>query len=470
MTIERDLDSRLLTFFEEASVQAPPASLLARSLARVDRTRQRRSWLVSGGLFGRPAGFVVGRMAIPAWVVVALVALLAIAFVAVGSQLLKSQQIVVSPPDRSPLQSNPTPEETIMPTLEPGSVARPGMFASLGEFKAASDTVAWFSTESAIFRTDDAGRTWREVEPAGWSAAWTAAFIDADTAFASPGGSPATIAVTHDGGASWASVRLHSGAASGSLVFSIHTPADGFATFFDAHEPVLSTAGALKIFHTIDGGLTWTGPVPGAVPHMDATSDKLYPPIGGYLWQSAGKAPGVPYDNRFYLSGDGGANWAEYQFPINANSPKGALKSILDVLHEDSGRLLVSFSAARNGPGALPNAVYESTDDPASWRLLLTEPDGDYDVQFLSETTWVMTSGAPTEVRSTIDAGATWSTVVPTVSLYYVQPFSARQWATLRTGWAKEECRWLADCTQDPDTSVVLVTTDSGATWREIGQ
>ena len=44
MTIDRDLDRRLVDLFEDRSVAVPPPDLLARSLARVDSTGQRRTW------------------------------------------------------------------------------------------------------------------------------------------------------------------------------------------------------------------------------------------------------------------------------------------------------------------------------------------------------------------------------------------------------------------------------------------
>jgi photosystem II stability/assembly factor-like uncharacterized protein len=429
MTIQRELDHRLASYFEDSSVQAPPADLLARGLARVEATRQRPSWLVGGG-GGRPA-LRLGRTVVPAWAALVMIALLAVAVVIVGSQLIRQQQhqTVVAPLQSLSIESNAveTPFETVAPTREPGIGTRPGMFATLRDIKAVSDTVAWFITESAIYRTDDTGQTWREVEPVGWTSQWSSAFVDADTAYASQGGSPATIVVTHDGGATW--------------------------------------SGALHIYHTTDGGSTWSGPIAGAVPHMNESSDKLYPPIGGFLWQSAGKAPGVPYDNRFFLSVDGGANWSQYTFPISAISPKGALKSIRAIRREENGRLLVFLDASRNGPGALPPAIYESTDDPTTWQVLSTDA-GDSDLKFLSDTAWLASSSAPSEVRTTVDRGTTWTTVSPSVSLYY----TSRQWATLRTGWATQECRWLAGCTQDPDAIVVMVTTDGGATWTDIGQ
>jgi photosystem II stability/assembly factor-like uncharacterized protein len=468
MTSERSLDFRLAAWLDEQATSVAPDDLLARSLARVEATRQRPAVLTRDAFRGPWIGAGRGPIAAPILLVLA-VALIAI-LVVVGSQLVFPRLTVVVPPSPTPgPQSSSLPSqapvETPVDRRPPAFAAGSGMFTNVRGFRAASETVAWFATDSAIYRTEDIGATWREVQPAGWTGAWSVALVDAQTAFLSPGGSPATVYLTHNGGTTWATARLDVGAVQGSPALSFRSPTDGYATFFDAEFIKLSKPGALHVYHTTDGGLTWSGPVPGAVPHMDQTSDKLYGPIGNYYWQSAGKAPGIPYDNRFFLSADGGATWAEYRFPISSISPRGALKSIRSIRLEDNGRLLIFMDAARND-GSGGAGIYESTDDPTAWRVAYGDP-GDTDVQFLSDTTWVITSNAPSEVRRTFDAGATWTTVVPTTSLYAAW---SHDWASPDVGWATEECRWLEGCTGDRSTLVVLRTTDGGATWTLMGQ
>src|SRR6185295_9918158 len=153
------------------------------------------------------------------------------------------------------------------------------------------------ATTEAIYRTADTGRTWTEVRRPGFPTTSVAAFLDDDAMYVASGGSPATIVATHDGGASWVEATLDVGAISGGPVFSFRTPLIGFATFFDPEG-----TSPLRVYGTVDGGATWTGPKNGEVPPMAGSFDKLSDSRGGFLWQSAGKFDGQPFDDRFFLS------------------------------------------------------------------------------------------------------------------------------------------------------------------------
>ena len=198
---------------------------------------------------------------------------------------------------------------------------------------------------------------------------------------------------------------------------------------------------------------------------------KVEPGNKQFLINVPGKFDNKPFDNFFDLSSDGGITWTRYTFPISKISPKGYQKSVGDVIATADGHFIAQFSASPNGPGTLPNAIYESTDDPAAWRLLYTEPNnGDYDVEFPSPTAWIIRSGAPSEISSTIDAGATWQSVTPSTTLYYAQ---VRQFGSLQTGWITLECRWLPTpngCDSTQHASFLFVTTDGGVTWTEVGR
>ena len=63
MTTERDLDWRLASWLDDAATPTVPDTLLARSLARVEATRQRPGWLVRDR--GRSPGAATGQ--VPAW-------------------------------------------------------------------------------------------------------------------------------------------------------------------------------------------------------------------------------------------------------------------------------------------------------------------------------------------------------------------------------------------------------------------
>ena len=261
---------------------------------------------------------------------------------AVGSGLVRLTSVVPPSPEATPTTSpgpsqavgSPSPGITASATPLNALPARPGTFAELRDSLLASDTVGWVATSSAIYRTTDTGSTWTNVRPQGVTATSATALLDADTTYVASGGSPATIAATHDGGASWVEASLDVGAISGGPIFSFQTSLNGFATFYDPNETE-----PLRVYETTDGGVTWNGPKDGQVPHVAASFDKLNPPIGGFLWQSAGKFDNSPFDNRFFLSADGAATWTQYTFPIGEVAPKNALKSIVGVVRDDSGRI-----------------------------------------------------------------------------------------------------------------------------------
>jgi hypothetical protein len=318
---------------------------------------------------------------------------------------------------------------------------------------AASDSVAWVVSSSAAYRTDDVGAAWRDVTPPGFDAQfWSFTIVDAETAYAAPGGTASTIFFTHDGGLAWSPSVVESGALRGPPTLSFSTAMTGTATFFAPGSATLSEPGSLLVFATSDGGASWSPAGMGAVPHLEASGDKLYGPIGGSMWQSAGKFDTRPFDNRFYLSPDGGVTWSGYTFPISAISPRNALKEVVDIVREADGRFLIAFRADVPGHGL---AIYESTNDSAAWRLIYQVPQIGFSLQFLTPTTWILSS--PTAIRTTVDAGANWTTVTPVPD----PVFWHVHFATTRTGWAR------VGATGSPQT--LIVTTDGGATWRTIG-
>jgi photosystem II stability/assembly factor-like uncharacterized protein len=394
-------------------------------------------------------------------------ALIAVALVggalAVGSGLVRLTSVVppripASPaemPGPSPSMASPSPEVAASPA-PPSGPARSGMFDQLRDWRLVSDTVGWVATSSAIYRTTDRGVTWSDVRPQGPATISATAFLDADTTYVASGGSPATIEATHDGGASWVPVNLEVGATSGGPVFSFQTPLQGFATFFDP-----DGANQLAVYGTVDGGITWSGPKGGTVPHMAASSDKLNDPLGGFLWQRAGKFDNEPFDNRFFLSSDGAASWTEYQFPTGPLAPKDELKEIVDIVQGDGGPITMAIMV-NGGDGA----VYESTDDPATWRLVRTLPGPD--VQLLTSTTWVVAT-SHREFRSTVDAGGHWRTTATSTGFRELPRF-----ATPDDAWVIVSCNpdsilpQDAHCDGTTKGGMFLVTSDGGATWTRL--
>jgi photosystem II stability/assembly factor-like uncharacterized protein len=477
MTTDRNVGAELATWFDDRATSIVPDGLLARSLARVDRTRQRPRVLVATVATWRAPRFgrsVIRGSVMPAWVVLLLAGLLAAMLLVVGSQLLRQNLLVIADPSTQPALETPATAETTSPspndTSAPARAADQAMFADLGGFFAASDKVAWVRTVDKIYRTEDTGRTWREVQPAGWSATAMTTFVDEQTAYLSAGGQPVSILATHDGGSSWIATRVDAGPDVSSPTFTFHGPSSGFATFVDLKPSDAGQGTSVVVFATEDGGATWSGPERGLQPHFRASGNKLYPPTGGFLVDSAGKGS-FAFENWFYLSDDGGVNWTKYPFPAGALAPKNDLKSVDDIRREANGRLLISVrdEGDRN---PIAQAIYESGDNASTWRLVYEEPPGDFDVQFLSDDTWVLTSGSPNEVRVTTDGGAHWSSLTPRLPMFYGLPQDSRQFATPQTGWATLPCEFIPgrDCGQNRNASSLFVTTDGGSTWTEVGQ
>lgn len=388
-----------------------------------------------------------------------------------ASRLFRVQQLVVAPTSSPTLIVDASPSAAPIALSTPGPTqsaliafpTRPGMLESIADFLVASDTVGWVRTNvpAAIYRTTDLGSTWTEVRPPGWSAAAAAAFVDVDTMYAEAAG---TISATHDGGVTWVDVAVDKALISGRADFTFRTATDAYATFpAEGADPLL-------VYHTTDGGRTWTGPLAGKVPHLEASMGKVAGPHGEFLLQSAGKFPNKPFDNRFFLSADGGVTWTEYTFPIRVGSPANSMKSVSAIDREDNGRLLVSIRISPDGQLDLPDAIYESGGDTATWRLIEQLPLG-ASVQFLSPTDWVRFSNAPSAIAWTVDAGGHWESISPSTSLYDFQPEAAHQFATTRTGWAIKQCGFsaAAGCT-DPHATLLFGTRDSGASWTQVGK
>lgn len=381
---------------------------------------------------------------------------------AVGSGIVRLTSIVPPSPDATTTQPPaPTPAErspspVITPT--PSLTAFPALSPQLRDFRLTSDSVGWAATSSAIYRTTDTGRTWADVRQEGITTASVTAYLDDDTMYVASGGSPATIAATHDGGASWAEATLDVGAISGGPIFSFRTTLLGFATFYD---PADTTP--IRVYGTIDGGVTWTGPKDGSVPRLAGSFDKLSDALGGLLSQRAGKFDNRPFDNRFYLSADGAGSWTQYQFPTGPLAPKDELKEIVDIVQDDGGPITMAIMV--NGADG---AVYESTNDPATWRLVQTLPGPD--VQLLSSTTWVDAS-THDAFRSTVDAGEHWRTRATSTPFRELPRF-----ATPDTAWVTVSCNPDSILPQDlhcdgrTKEGMFLVTSDGGATWTRLDQ
>ena len=368
--------------------------------------------------------------------------------------------------------ASPSPNASTRPA--PGTIPlHPNMFGdvSILQVRLVTDTVGWVATSTGLYRTADDGKTWTEVRvwPKTPAAATSVDLIDADSAYVGAG---TRVAVTHDGGASWSEATL-AGESTGSLgygpILTFRTPLIGAATFesTDPAQPV-----RLRVFETTDGGRTWVDRGTSALPDGEP---KLAPIDGQVLSLNEGKADNKPFNDRLWLSTDGGLTWKHRTFPIDTASPAGVLKWVAGAPWiGENGQIVLPIS---NGDRS---SIYESSDDGQSWRLIddRAQPTqgtfhGDFAVQLRSATDWVLAARDGSEIWSTTDGGGDWRLVTGQAPIWRLSP----SWASQDHAWAVHDCARNSLMPHGPDpwcdgtdlASVLFETTDGGRTWRPIG-
>ena len=177
-------------------------------------------------------------------------------------------------------------------------------------------------------------------------------------------------------------------------------------------------------------------------------------------------------NNHFWLSTDWGQTWKRLQLPVDDVSPAGVPKGLLGSPWVGvSGQIVLPIRVNSS------DAVYESTDDGRSWRLIKAWPEprhADFRWQAISANAWVLSTIDGAEFWSTTDGGAHWRRV------QWASPIEelSTSWASPDHGWAFHGCALLREmpelgsdryCEGTDLKSVLLETTDGGRTWSKIG-
>lgn len=368
--------------------------------------------------------------------------------------------------------ASPTATSSPAPTSSPAAAAvGPDVLGDLTTVKMMSATVGWGTTSQAILRTEDGGRTWIDVHagPGGFTR-----FVDERTAsFVGPDPFD-TIVTTHDGGRTWATATIAPPADGGPLQLTFASADVGFATFWREG----SRPGALAVFRTDDGGATWTGPVVGDESNLPSYMGKAEAQGGdaGLIWAWPGKADNQPFDNRFSLSADGGANWVVRPFPVDPLTPAAELKNPVSIRSDGAGHLLMVIGDAP--------AIFDSRDDGRTWTRLRawSKP---VEIELRSMTDWTSVAWNGSFIDTTIDAGATWRHTIAsgpaplhsTLGVHSTVTFGSPDIGLLLDSTQRWACHLKSpqqspnpdpSCAPGQPLSVLSGTSDGGRTWTEL--
>lgn len=404
--------------------------------------------------------------------------LLLAATLLIGTALAAASVAGVRPPTPSPAPSlpaiavvSPSPAPTPAPSATPRFVLPPGLTGPVTQLRLTSPTVGWMATATAIYRTEDMGATWTQLQRPGMSANDHPSFIDADTAYVVRDDRPEVIGATHDGGRTWKEAKIDAPTGSIGPLMTFRSGSKAYATFIESE----TAWDHLLVYATTDGGRTWTGPVHATAPTLTPGGNKIQGAGGDALWLSDGKADGVPFDEKLALSSDGGATWTTGSFPIDDVAIRGDLKWPLALLAEDGGHFVLAIAVGDDKTD--PQILYDSTDDGRTWRFIRSWPQpyfSDIDAQFLSPTTWVMVPPDGSTIWSTTDAGARWRETAGSKRIW----LTTSSFGSPDQGWAEHQCLlhgrkilpgpdpW---CDGTGVDSVLLATTDGGKTWVAFG-
>jgi photosystem II stability/assembly factor-like uncharacterized protein len=197
--------------------------------------------------------------------------------------------------------------QTITPLIE-------GINSSFRGLSVVSDNIIWVSgSNGTVGRSDDAGKTWSWVNPAGYEKYdfRDIEAFDSERAILMSVGTPAIILRTIDAGKTW------------SVVYTNNDPdifLDGLS-FWDSQkgivfgDPIRNT---LQILTTQDGGLTWKD-ISANLKHILTPGEASFAASGttiktmknGQVWIATG---GIVAN--VYSSADNGKNWTKSACPI----------------------------------------------------------------------------------------------------------------------------------------------------------
>lgn len=362
--------------------------------------------------------------------------------------------------------AGPTPTISAPPataTLPNVTAVPAGLFFDGFKMVDAQSGWAWKGL-SQLYRTDDGGASWTEIHLFGKMLTAGGSYLDRNEAWL-PGVVDAAITEgvfhTADGGKTWTELaRLHGP----NLVFDFHDSKAGWAT------NGIGAAGNIfyQVYQTMDGGRTWmqlqpasrggSGQAPMAGTIHVAAGDTLSFTPPTTIWITSGYGISTPYAG-LTVSRDGGKTWQD----INPVLPAG------DITGQPPITVAApQFTTDRDAylPLTAGNRLlfFTSHDGGNAWQLLPAAlPAGQMlpRVQFVSKDDGFAVCGS--NLCVTHDGAGTWQQIQAPFSFSPTQAGSRAlqfDFVDARTGWAIVE---------DQDGRTLFVkTTDGGRTWIDL--
>ncbi len=351
------------------------------------------------------------------------------------------------------------------PAPQPTPVAAAGEVIdspSLVALKMVDSNVGWaldahLGEIFAVVRTDDGGRTWRDVSPNHHVNA--AFFLDRDHAWAlivqRVGASAevqARVYWTQDAGRSWKAGSVLDGAyPMGQLTF-----ADAQHGWFAQTRRISDGSQEVAIFRTADSGLTWRQMSATIADDRASETERL--PESCHktflvLDRARGFATGscrggLPF---LFRTEDGGATWRRQVLLVPGESGQVGV-CVCSV----SGP---TFPTANDGFIAVwgdVRAVYATHDGGVTWQQAGWPADaGPSGIKFVDALHGWLSDAR--DIYGTTDGGATWthlSRVLDGGPLSFISPTEG--WAWLRHGW------------EEKGPAALVHTTDGGRTWAVV--
>jgi photosystem II stability/assembly factor-like uncharacterized protein len=326
-------------------------------------------------------------------------------------------------------------EQAPLPTVPAGppQPAAPAHFKagasiSLTQINMITKTDGWSLSGPYVLITTDGGKTWREATPpqtftSPENAKAYAQFLDVKTAWVLFSENnqivpEASVWSTTDGGQTWTpSAPLMHQINAESLwgEFAAQGTQNGWLLLRGVYMGA-GTHYVAQLFHTSDGGLTWTDTQTSLDLNYDMTSMVFPDAQHGWLaWQTTcAYGPGAP---AYATTPDGGTNWNPLELPAPVDAPSlfsdydYAEPYQVNALSATSVRLLMGAFTYGDPPDKFISYLYQTEDGGSTWKTTLLPAKvlaSAYTLKFFDANTGLLLGH---DSYKTADGGNTWQHV-----------------------------------------------------------